>query len=98
MISTETSKPASQPQRQPRPVYLEDPSLDKLARAVIELTAQLYISRDRERALERLLVDKGILQPGELDYYKGDTALQAQLEKEREALIEAVITRNLFED
>ncbi len=87
-----------QPERAPRPVYLEDPRFDRLTRAIIELTAQLYVSRDRERALEALLIEKGVFTQSELDNFKGDAALDEQLTKERESLIEAVINRNLFED
>jgi len=98
MSAVGTDQPNVQPERKPRPVYLDDPRMDRMVRALIELTAQLYISRDRERALEALLVEKGVLTAGELDHYKGDAELDQQLGKEREALIEAVITRNLFED
>lgn len=95
---TKTSPQQERPQRATRPVYLDDPRLDKMLNAIIELTAQLYISRDRARAMEHLLIEKGVLTAGELDKFKGEETLEAELTKEREALVAAVITRHFFED
>jgi hypothetical protein len=90
----ETQKPP----RSPRPVYLDDPRLDKMLGAIVELTAQLYLARDRQRVLERLLIDKGVLTERELDFYKPDEAFEAKTAQDREELLNAVISRNFFEE
>ncbi len=95
--SSNTSPQSGKPVRKPRPVYLDDPRYDRLLNAVVELTAQLYISRDRAKALEKLLITKGVLTSDELDNFRGDTELEAELDREREELVAAVITKNLFE-
>ncbi len=97
-VQVDANSANNKPVRQPRPVYLDDPRLDRMFNALVELTAQLYIAKDRVRALESLLVERGVLAAGELDAYRGDEALENLLTKEREALVSAVITRNFFED
>ncbi len=96
--ATGESNQHGQPIRLPRPVYLDDKRFDRMLNAIVELTAQLYVTRDRAKALEQLLIEKGVLTQSELDHFKGDPNLEAELTKEREALIAAVITKNFFED
>ena len=90
--------PQQKPIRSPRPVYLDDVRLDKLLGAIVELTAQLYLAKDRVRVLEQLLVDKGVLTLQELDYYKPTAEFEARTTQDREALLEAVISRNFLEE
>jgi hypothetical protein len=95
---TAQSESRVQPHRAPRPLYLGDPKLDKMLGAIVELTAQLYVAKDRERVLEQLLIEKGILTAAELEQYKSSPEFDAEMQKEREELLRAVITRNFFED
>lgn len=92
------ARPTPQPQRAPRPVYLDDVKLDKMLGAIVELTAQLYMAKDRIRVLEQLLIDKGLLTAEEVEQYKATPEFDAVMQKEREDLLKAVITRNFFED
>jgi hypothetical protein len=94
------AQPESRPQpiRAPRPVYLGDPKLDKMLGAIVELTAQLYVAKDRERVLEQLLIQKGVLTAEEIEFYKASPEFDTAMQKEREELLKAVITRNFFED
>ncbi len=98
-MGTETqSTPAQQPVRAPRPVYLDDVRLDRMLGAIVELTAQLYLMKDRVRVLEQVLVDKGVMTLEELDYFKANPEFDAKAAKDREELLNAVIGRNFLED
>ncbi len=41
--------------------FFEDPVVDRLMGVVMALAAEVYIIKDRERALEQVLADKGII-------------------------------------
>ena len=49
-----------------RPVYL-DPSLDSTLRIIVALAAEVYVLRDRQRALEEALEAHGIIRREELE-------------------------------
>jgi len=53
-----------------RPVYLDDPQVDKLLTIVMALTGELSVQRDRLDTIERLLAAKGILSVAEIDAYE----------------------------
>jgi hypothetical protein len=86
------------PQRAPRPVYLDDVRLDRMLGAIVELTAQLYVAKDRTRVLEQLLIDKGVLTAEEIEFYSPDPEFEARATKDREELLKAVISRNFLEE
>jgi hypothetical protein len=76
--------------RVPEP-YLKDELLDKLARTNIELLSELWITRDRLAVMERLLVDKGVLGPEEIDHFHPDDAFSRYVETLRTQVVENVI-------
>ncbi len=49
------------------PSFLSHPLLDRLLEAVIVLGGELWIERDRRKALESLLQSKGLITPEEIE-------------------------------
>jgi len=70
---------------------LESDDIDRLGQALITLTGELWIMKDRQRVLEALLADAGVLDVTAIDSYQPNTALRNQLEAERKKLIDDVI-------
>ena len=52
--------------------FFEDPALDRAFGVVMALATEVYVLRDRQRALERLLEDNGIIASGALDAEPSD--------------------------
>ena len=50
-----------------RPAFFSDPDLDAMMTALLETMSQLWATRDYAHALEKLLVEKGLIEAGELD-------------------------------
>lgn len=69
---------------------LED--IDRLGQALLTLTSELWVTRDRVRILEAALVNAGVLTADALDQLQPDAALQAELNSERARLIDALLT------
>ncbi|MCC5641981.1 hypothetical protein LC607_03190 [Nostoc sp. CHAB 5824] len=63
-----------------RPVYLDNPQMDKLLAIVMALTGEVSVLHERLDTIERLLEIKGILSPTEIEAYEPD----AKVIKERE--------------
>ena len=63
-----------------RPVYLDNPQIDKLLAIVMALTGEVSVLHERLDTIERLLLVKGILSPTEIEAYEPD----AKVTKERE--------------
>jgi hypothetical protein len=74
-----------------KPQVFSDPAIDKLLAMVIQLTAELSVTRDRLDALERLTVKAGVLAPDALETLQ----LSAAEEDDRHAARQALITRVL---
>ena len=56
------------------PQFLPHPLMDRLLEAVIVLGGELWIERDRRRALESLLQAKGIVAPEEIENHSDPDA------------------------
>ncbi len=63
-----------------RPVYFDDPQIDKLLAIVMALTSEVSVLHERLDTLERLLQTKGILSIAEIEAYQPDD----EVAKERE--------------
>jgi len=63
-----------------RPVYFDEPQLDKMLVIIMALTAEVSVLHDRLDTLSRLIQDKGILSIDEIETYQPDE----QTTKERE--------------
>jgi hypothetical protein len=83
--------------RVPEP-YLKDELLDRLARTNLELLSELWITRDRLAVMERLLVDKGVLAPEEIDRFHPDEAFSRYVEVLRTQMVENVVGAPLKND
>ena len=70
---------------------LHPTDIDHLGQALIALTKELWIVKDRQRVLETALVDAGLLDNDAVDAYQPDTKLAAELKAERQQLIDGVI-------
>ncbi|MFT4591162.1 MAG: hypothetical protein ACI80M_000476 [Gammaproteobacteria bacterium] len=70
---------------------LKPEDIDKLGDALIALTHEVWVLRDRQKVLERLLADAGVLAPDAVQGFQPDDSLNAELSAEREALINNVL-------
>lgn len=55
-----------------RPVFLGNEATDDLLAIILALTQELAVLRERVDTAERLLVDKGVLGPCEIETYEAD--------------------------
>ena len=67
-----------------------DETFEALLRMNTELLSELWILRDRVAVLEKLLDEKGILPGGAIDAYAPDAAFDAELQRERDRMVEQV--------
>ena len=65
--------------------------MDRLGKALINLTRELWVVKDRVRILEAALVEAGTLAPDAVDRLQPDPHLAQTLEAERGQLINAVL-------
>ena len=65
--------------------------LDRLGQALLTLTKEVWVLRDRQRILEAALDQAGIVSPAALDTFEPDTALAESLANERSELIERIL-------
>ena len=65
--------------------------IDRLGQALITLTKELWVVKDRQKILEAALADAGVVLPDTVDKYQPDDTLSNQLEAERAQLIEQVL-------
>jgi hypothetical protein len=70
---------------------LRPEDLDQLGQALITLTQELWVMKDRVRVLETALTDAGVITADTIDSFQPDAALQETLGKERAQLIEQVL-------
>lgn len=71
--------------------YLGPDNVDDLGRMVTALLTELWITRDRVAVLERVLQERGIVLPGEINDYIPDAAFEAELETLRDRMAGNVI-------
>jgi hypothetical protein len=83
-VTTEAQIPR---QKKKRPQYFDDPAIDKLAAIVVELAAQVWVLKDRERILEMQLEKKGQISRADIDYYQPTDEEQDEIRKERDQFI-----------
>ena len=70
---------------------LRPEDIDRLGRAVITLTKELWIAKDRVRVLEAALVEAGVLKSDAVERLQPDDALTAALEQDRAQLIDSIL-------
>lgn len=72
------------------PVYLENPVLDATVRMLVELSAQVWIERERRLSLEALLEQRGVLTREAIESLRPDPELAVRLREERNRFIDDV--------
>jgi len=65
--------------------------LDRLGQALITLTKELWVVKDRVRILEATLVDAGVVPPDAVDRFQPDAELGTALSTDRALLIQQVL-------
>jgi hypothetical protein len=70
---------------------LRPEDIDKLGQALLTLTSELWIAKDRVRMLEAALVNAGVLGADAVSLLQPDTALLTELAAERARLIDTVL-------
>lgn len=70
---------------------LSPADLDQLGQALITLTKELWVLKDRQLILEAALADAGIVAEEVVDRYQPDEMLKEQLRAERQRLIDTII-------
>lgn len=71
--------------------YLGPDNVDDLGRMVTALLTELWITRDRVAVLERIIEEKGVVVPGEVNDYVPDAAFEAELSALRDRMAGNVI-------
>ena len=75
--------------------WLGDPMLDRMMNVIMGLAEELYVTRDRLQVMERVLESRGALTREELDRWQPDKRQQAEVLSDRDAFIQAILSRTL---
>ncbi len=70
---------------------LRPEDIDKLGQALLTLTKELWVVKDRLRVLEAALTEAGAIAPDTIETYQPDEALTELLGQERAQLIRNVL-------
>jgi hypothetical protein len=70
--------------------FFEDQALDRAFGVVMALATEVYVLRDRMRAMERILDHKGLLASADLDAEPGDEERLAG-KQDRDAFVEGLL-------
>jgi hypothetical protein len=73
------------------PAFLGDPVVDQLLEAVIALSAEVWIERDRRMLLESLLEEKGLVARNELEMRVSPAEEKDDRARAREELVHRVL-------
>ena len=65
--------------------------IDRLGQALITLSKELWVMKDRQLVLEAALADAGIVAADVVDKYQPDDNLRAQLESKRAEFIDEIL-------
>jgi len=84
--------PAIPPRAEPgRREILSLAQLDNVAEAVLNLAAEVWALTDRTRIMEEVLKAHGLDVTAEIDRFRPDPALEAELDAKRDRLIASVV-------
>ena len=80
----------------PRPgerdtAFFKDPMIDHLLRAIVTLTMEVSVTRERMRTLEELLAQGGAIGRGQADQYEPGSEEAADRGRQRSKLIEEIL-------
>jgi hypothetical protein len=71
--------------------FFADPSVDRLLAMTVALAAEVHILRDRNRALEGVLRDKGLIEAAEIEAWQPAAGDQAASDAERDLFVRSVL-------
>lgn len=75
--------------------FFRDPALDRAVGMIMTLASELYVLRDRQRALETLLERQDILSRAALDAYRPDADEAEAIAKDRDAFVACLMDQVL---
>ncbi|MCJ1961520.1 hypothetical protein [Novosphingobium mangrovi (ex Hu et al. 2023)] len=81
----------SSPSTPPAHRYLEAMDTEDLARMVMSLLSELWITRDRLAVVEELLEDKGVLETGSVESFEWTPEREPKVEALRDRMIASVM-------
>ncbi|MBN8872155.1 MAG: hypothetical protein J0H67_04910 [Rhodospirillales bacterium] len=71
----------------PEQTFFADAALDRAVAMIMTLGAELYVVKDRLRALEVMLAERQVIAPDALDRYVPEGAERARVAAERDAFV-----------
>ena len=74
----------------PEQTFFPDPAVDRVLGVVMALASEVYVLRDRTRALEAQLAARGLLDGAALDA-EPDAAARASIRADRDAFVEHLL-------
>jgi hypothetical protein len=80
-----------------RPVYFDDPAVDKVLSIALALAGEVAVLRDRLDTLERLGAAGVTISPQAVEKYQPDAAVRAERDAWRERFLEVVL-RSIHQD
>ena len=76
------------PEPAPEPAFFENAAIDNLIAVVLELGSELWVQRQRQRIVERLLAESGVVSRAAIEQYTLSEAEIAADADERQAFID----------
>jgi hypothetical protein len=80
-----------------RPVYLDNPLLDRMMSVILDLATQLYVVQDRLALLESALEEKQVVSRRQLDDWQPTPEQQLELRRRRDEFVSSIL-HSLAED
>ena len=80
-----------------RPVYLDNPLLDRMMSVILDLATQLYVLQDRLAVVETFLEERQVVSRAQLDTWEPTPEQRSELRRRRDEFV-ASILRGLAED
>lgn len=71
--------------------YFPDAQVDRVVGLLWQVAQELHVTRQRTLALEELLIERGVLDEGELDAFRPTSEAAARLEADGAALMDRLI-------
>ena len=72
--------------------WLGDPMLDKIFKVVIQVAGELYVTKNRMRALEAYVLEKESITQEELEKMLAENVSRRDIERERDNFIESILS------
>lgn len=80
----------SKPTPAPEPAFFDNPAIDNLIAVTLELAAELWVQRERNRALEQLLTQRGLISDAQIDAFTPVESEAAKIKIERDAFVSRI--------